>query len=149
MFSLVSELVLWLSVYRRLAYYFTGDRIFVQEEGATDGRWFEGHVHVLRQVEVGLCFHSSFSRYGEGRKFQVRFRLNRIPARRQHQAMDTVFAEDRVLFPMARHLPPRQITDTSLKPFNGLVATNPRQLQAVVSIVHAHPGSLPFVVFGP
>lgn len=126
-----------------------GDRIFVQEEGATDGRWFEGHVHILRQVEVGLCFHGSFSRYGEGRKFQVRFRLNRIPARRQHQAMDTVFAEDRVLFPASRHLPQRQSPDVSTKLVNGLVATNPRQLQAVTSILHAAPGSLPFIVFGP
>lgn len=126
-----------------------GDRIFVQEEGATDGRWFEGHVHVLRQVEVGLCFHNSFHRYGEGRKFQVRFRLNRIPSRRQHQAMDTVFVEDRVLFPSTRHLPQKLVTDSSMKLLNNLVATNPRQRQAVKSIVHAAPGSLPFVVFGP
>lgn len=126
-----------------------GDRIFVQEEGATDGRWFEGHVHVLRQSEVGLRFHSSFARYGEGRRFQVRFKLNRIPARRQHQAMDTVFAEERVLFPTVEHLTQRQIPNGPIKLFNKLIATNPRQLQAVTSIAHAVAGSLPFVVFGP
>ncbi|KAF5322682.1 hypothetical protein D9619_001136 [Psilocybe cf. subviscida] len=127
-----------------------GDRILVQEEGATDGRWFEGHVHVLRQAEVGLCFHSSFARYGEGRKFQVRFKLNQIPTRRQHQAMDTVFAEERVLFPTIEHLPQkRPISNGPMKLFNSLISTNPRQLQAVASIVHSSPGSLPFVVFGP
>lgn len=127
-----------------------GDRFLVQEEGATDGRWFEGHVHVLRQAEVGLCFHSSFARYDEGRKFQVRFKLNRIPTRRQHQAMDTVFAEERVLFPTIEHLPQkRPISNGPMKLFNSLISTNPRQLQAVASIVHSSPGSLPFVVFGP
>ncbi len=82
-----------------------GDSILVQEQNASDTRWFEGHVHVVHQAEVGLCFHSSFGRYNEGRRFHVRFKLSRIPLRRQHQAMDTVFMEDRVLFPLLSHLP--------------------------------------------
>ncbi|KAF8970478.1 RNA helicase [Flammula alnicola] len=125
-----------------------GDRIFVQEQGATDGRWFEGHVHVLRQAEVGLCFHGTFGRYSEGRRFHVRFKLNRIPARREHQAMDTVFAENRVLFPVDGHLSPKPPT-VSLRLFNALISKNAPQLQAIASILSLRPGSPPFVVFGP
>ncbi|KDR68388.1 hypothetical protein GALMADRAFT_78731 [Galerina marginata CBS 339.88] len=129
-----------------------GDCIFVQEQGASDGRWFEGHVHVVRQAEVGLRFHGSFGRYSEGRRFHVRFKLNRIPARRQHHAMDSVFAEDRVLFPRVSHLPlgaARRPSSVAMKLFNPLISTNQPQLQAVASIVTLPPGSPPFVVFGP
>ncbi|KAJ3508690.1 hypothetical protein NLJ89_g5619 [Agrocybe chaxingu] len=129
-----------------------GDQILVQEQGATDGRWFEGHVHVVRQAEVGLRFHGSFGRYSEGRRFHVRFKLNRIPVRRQHQAMDTIFIEDRVLFPLGRHLssgPVKTKADVPLRLYNKLIANNQPQLQAVISAVSLAPGSPPFVVFGP
>jgi len=124
----------------------------VQEQGATDGRWFEGHVHVLRQTEVGLQFHRLFRAYDPGRRFHVRFKLNRIPVRRQHQAMDAVFTEDRVLFPLTTHLPGGKhpfSSDAALKVFNPLISSNAPQLQAVVSVVAQRPGSQPFVVFGP
>jgi helicase MOV-10 len=124
----------------------------VQEEGATGGRWFEGHVHVLRQAEVGLRFHGSFAAYATGRRFHIRFKLNRIPLRRQHQAMATVFTEDRVLFPLVTHLSGDKVpssSDVAWKPFNPLISSNAPQLQAVVSIVAQRPGSPPFVVFGP
>ena len=124
----------------------------MQVQGATDGRWFEGHVHVLRQTEVGLRFHGSFGVFSPDRRFHIRFKLNRIPVRRQHQAMDAVFTEDRVLFPLITHLPggrPPSPSDATLKVFNSLISSNGPQLQAVVSIVAQRPGSLPFVVFGP
>jgi len=129
-----------------------GDHILVQEVGATDGRWFQGHVHVLRQAEVGLRFHGSFVRSPEGRRFHVKFKLNRTPARRQHQAIDSVFIEDRVLFPQITHLTTSSAVRPSslgLKLYNPLIASNPPQLQAVASIVALRPGSPPFVVFGP
>ncbi|KAF8954804.1 P-loop containing nucleoside triphosphate hydrolase protein [Flammula alnicola] len=114
-----------------------GDRIFVQEQGATDGRWFEGHVHVVRQAEVGLRFHGSFARYSEGGRFHIRFKLNRIPIRRQHQALDTAFSEDRILFPgpgnLSTHPAPRFI-DMSMALYNPLIASNPPQLQAIASL---------------
>lgn len=125
-----------------------GDQILVQEQGATNGRWYEGHVHFVRQAEVGLCFHTSFDRFPEGRRFHVRFKLNRIPMRRQHQAMDTVFTEERILFPVDRHLPKRP-PRVALKLFNGLLSKNEPQLQAVASILSSPAGSPPFVVFGP
>ena len=136
-----------------------GDRILVQQQGAIDGRWYEGHVHVLRQAEVGLCFHGSFDRQPEGQRFHVRFKLNRIPLQRQHQALDSAFVEDRVLFPLPVHLEPVPIatqpgpiatpSTTSIRLYNNLISGNPPQLQAVTSIRNLAPGSPPFVLFGP
>lgn len=124
----------------------------MQEQGATGGRWFEGHVHVVRKTEVGLQFHGSFGAYAASRRFHIRFKLNRIPVRRQHQAMDTVFTQDRVLFPRVTHLPGGNApssSDAALKVFNPLISSNAPQLQVVVSVVAQRPGSPPFVVFGP
>jgi hypothetical protein len=129
-----------------------GDRILVQQQGAIDGRWYEGHVHVLRQAEVGLCFHGSFDRQPEGRRFHVRFKLNRIPLQRQHQALDSAFVEDRVLFPLPVHLEPGPVatpSTASIRLYNNLISGNPPQLQAVASIRNLAPGSPPFVLFGP
>jgi helicase MOV-10 len=126
----------------------------VHEQGGTSGRWFEGHVHIVRETEVALRFHVSFSVYAPGRQFHVRFRLNRITVQRQHQAMDAVFTEDRVLFPVVKHLHSGglQVPSASkpaLKLYNTLISSNEPQLQAVVSVVEQCPGSLPFVIFGP
>ena len=124
----------------------------MQEQGATAGRWFEGHVHIVRETEVALRFHGSFTVYAPGRQFHVRFKLNRIPIRRQHHAMDAVFTEDRVLFPVVKHLPkggPPSVSKSALKVYNNLISRNEPQLQAVVSVVAQPPGSLPFIIFGP
>ena len=129
-----------------------GDSMLVQEQGATTGRLFEGHVHILRETEVALRFHHSFTVYAPGRQFHVRFRLNRIPIRRQHRAMDAIFTEDRVLFPLVKHLRsggPPSISKSALKVYNTLISGNEPQLQAVASVVTQPPGSPPFIIFGP
>ncbi|KAJ7154602.1 P-loop containing nucleoside triphosphate hydrolase protein [Mycena filopes] len=127
-----------------------GDRILVQKHGSTNGHWFEGGVHVVRKEEVGLKFNSSF-RVSPADLFNVRFKLNRYPLRRQHLALDTAFTEDRVLFPLPAHMSklPYPRPSRTLKVFNLLIATNARQLQAVTSIVKRPIGSVPFVIFGP
>ncbi|KAF9457919.1 P-loop containing nucleoside triphosphate hydrolase protein [Collybia nuda] len=128
-----------------------GDRILVQKEGATQGHWYEGGVHVLRKEEVGLRFHRSFS-WASGQRYNVRFKLNRIPMRRQHQGMDSAFSQPRVLFPAKDHVSPEPyptITEKRLRLVNALIAKNPLQLQAVISIVSQPAGAVPFVVFGP
>ncbi|KAJ6608247.1 P-loop containing nucleoside triphosphate hydrolase protein [Mycena sp. CBHHK59/15] len=129
-----------------------GDRILVQKHGTALGHWFEGGVHTVRKEEVGLRFSASFRTASPAERFTVRFKLNRYPMRRQHQAMDTAFSEDRVLFPLSAHVPrvsyPTQAR-AQLRVFNPLIAANAPQLQAVVSIVRRAPGSVPFVVFGP
>ncbi|KAF8632166.1 hypothetical protein AX17_004907 [Amanita inopinata Kibby_2008] len=129
-----------------------GDRILVQRHGATEGHWYEGFVHVIRQREVGLRFHESFKGWSASQQYHVHFKLNRIPLRRQHHALDMVFQEDRVLFPTRQHatsinsplalrLVPRY--------HNPDIATNPQQSQAVISIVKLPPGSPTFTIFGP
>jgi helicase MOV-10 len=121
----------------------------VQERGAPAGRWFEGHVHIVRETEVALRFHELFRVYAPGRLFYVRFKLNRIPVQRQHQAMDEAFTEDRVLFPVVRHIPSGGPPKSVLRLYNTLISSNEPQLQAVVSVAAQPPGSLPFIIFGP
>jgi helicase MOV-10 len=127
---------------------YQGDLILVQENKDSN-KWFEGHVHVVRRDEVGLCFHTSFGNiYSPSAKYRVRFKLNRIPVRRQHMAMDTAFNEDRVLFPRVDHLT-SIFRSLPIEVFNPLISSNPPQLQAVTSILNLRPGSPPFVIFGP
>lgn len=79
-----------------------------------------------------------------------RFKLNKIPLWRQHQALAVSFTSPRLLFPESLYLPKGSSLDQdSVKPFNSLIASNPKQLQAVASIKNAPLGSLPFIVFGP
>ena len=135
---------------RTSTHYITGDQILVQKVGAAEGHWYQGRVHVVRQAEVGLRFHKSFGESSTTQPYNVRFKLNRIPVKRQHQAMDTVFTQDRVLFPLAAHLPSSDATGNQpIKVFNSLIQSNQPQLLAVKSIVNQTPGSPPFVVFGP
>ena len=66
--------------------------------------------------------------------------------------MDAVFTEDRILFPLVKHLPsggPPSVSTSVLKMYNTLISGNEPQLQAVTSVVAQGPGSLPFVIFGP
>ena len=130
-----------------------GDRILVQIKGSkSSGRWFEGHVHRVRLNDVDLKFHSSFNSY-RGQKYNVRFKLGRLPLRRMHQALGTAFTSDRVLFPSEAHtlsrVPPTRVEMGKIRVVNRLIETNPPQLLAVTSILHMPEGSVPFVVFGP
>jgi hypothetical protein len=66
--------------------------MLVQRQGTGgSGHWYEGHVHVVRQSEVGLVFHPSFGGWSASQRYTVRFQLNRIVMRRQHQALDSAF----------------------------------------------------------
>lgn len=97
---------------------------------------------------MDLRFHRSFS-WSASHRYNVRFKLNRYPLRRQHQALDTAFVQDRVLMPLRKHL--QQLDDAipHLEVFNKLIAANASQLQAVNSVVQQKPGTVPFVIFGP
>ncbi|KAG1741528.1 RNA helicase [Suillus paluster] len=128
-----------------------GDRFLVQKHGAVEGHWYEGNVHVVQQASVGLRFDRSFRGWSPQQRYTVRFKLNRIPMKRQHQALDTAFAFDKFLFPQRAHILPLGARPGMgpIIPFNSLIATNPPQLQAVTSILFQQPGSAPFIVFGP
>jgi len=136
--------------YKTLILFVQGDSIVVQN--SNNERWFEGHVHIIRKTQLGLRFHTSFDGCNEGKLFHVRFKPSRLPLRRQHQALDTVFIEDRILFPKVEHLPQgriRTMADFKLDLYNPLIASNEHQIQAIVSIFSLPAGSPPFIVFGP
>ncbi len=121
----------------------------MRKHGSPPGHWYAGHVHFVRQYEVGLRFHQSFDGWSPSQKYHIRFKLNKIPIWRQHQALDAVFNPARILFPDISHLTKIQIPTQEVKPFNPLILANDNQLQAVRSITLAPPASLPFVIFGP
>lgn len=126
--------------------------MLVQRHGSEKGRWFEGHVHFVRMASVGLMFHDSFRGHLPTHKYNVRFKLNRIPLRRQHEALSSAFNPERILFPRATHVLMPMIPATvrmRTYVYNRLIADNAPQLQAVTSICQLPPGSPPFVVFGP
>lgn len=127
-----------------------GDRLFVQKQGSPEGEWYEGGVHVVRRDEVGLRFHRSFAGWSASQKYNVRFKLNRYPLRRQHQALDTAFREERILFPTNHDIIQTSYsTRTRLPIVNPLISLNPPQCQAVLAIAKRPPGSVPFIIFGP
>ncbi|KAH9983175.1 P-loop containing nucleoside triphosphate hydrolase protein [Russula compacta] len=79
-----------------------GDTVLAQMNGAAHDRWYEGHVHYLRQAEVALRFHGSFPKDGT-QQFDVRFQVNRVPLRRQHQALRANHYAPHLLFPGPTH----------------------------------------------
>ncbi|TEB29940.1 P-loop containing nucleoside triphosphate hydrolase protein, partial [Coprinellus micaceus] len=130
-----------------------GDRILFQRQNMPTSKWYEGHVHVVRQREVGLCFHTSFTAVGwsKTQKYNVCFQLNRIVLRRQHEALDSPFNQERVFFPTPQHIGKAgpQASTRRIAFCNPLIGANPRQAEAVKEIASLKPGSVPFIVFGP
>ncbi|OCH91262.1 P-loop containing nucleoside triphosphate hydrolase protein [Obba rivulosa] len=127
-----------------------GDRISVQPHGDESGKWFEGYVHVVHREEVGLRFGGSFNGRNASQRYRVRFKLNRIPLRRQHQALGAAFHPNRLLFPAHEHMLASSLAaPTTLTVYNPLIASNPAQVRAVSRIIRQAAGSAPFVVFGP
>ncbi|TFK49293.1 P-loop containing nucleoside triphosphate hydrolase protein [Heliocybe sulcata] len=126
-----------------------GDRILVQMHGSEKGHWYEGYVHFVHEKEVGLRFHRSFSGYHPARRYNVRFKLNRIPLMRQHQALDAALRGEHLFFPLPRHISGLSAPQGIITPYNPIIASNPAQMQAIRSILSMKERSVPFVVFGP
>jgi len=127
-----------------------GDILLAQPVGEDEGKWFSGRVHEVRLDEVALGFHESL--YTAGKRFNIRFKLNRTPMRRQHQAMYEAFVQARILFPDQIHVLSNEYprpADINLQLYDTNIASNPSQRQAVTSIVERAPGSVPFILFGP
>ncbi|KAK0452091.1 uncharacterized protein EV420DRAFT_691604 [Desarmillaria tabescens] len=124
-----------------------GDNILVRKKDAPEGHWFSGGVHGVMLETVGLRFSPKFQ-VSPSDRLHVRFKLNRIPLRRQHQALETAFAPGRLLLPVAAHIlqPSPAVPWTAINP---LIDTNARQRQAVDCIIRRRPGTVPFVIFGP
>jgi helicase MOV-10 len=70
-----------------------------------------------------------------------------------HQALETVFHPERVIFPGISHAqnlrPPSAFSQEKLTLFNKMIGQNPPQLLAVSCITELPKGSPPFIVFGP
>ena len=129
-----------------------GDRILVKRHGWAKGYWFEGHVHFVRLLEVGLKFHESFPGHTDNMRYNIRFKLNRLPLRRQHEALSSAFNPSRLLFPKQRDAvrsKPPVTEEIKNWIYNPLIASNIEQTQAVASIVQLPAGHAPFIVFGP
>ena len=128
-----------------------GDRIEVQAADGSEERTHEGYVHDVYMETIRVSFHGSF-RAG-GTRYNVSFKLNRVPLRRQHQALNASTPDpQRLLFPLpgseglAQALGPN---DVPISLFNPLIASNHAQLLAVKSILRLRPGSAPFDILGP
>ncbi|KAL0574390.1 hypothetical protein V5O48_007565 [Marasmius crinis-equi] len=128
-----------------------GDMIRAHKHGSEEGKWFEGGVHVVRLEDVGIRFHSSFRKTASNSdRFLVRFRFNRYPLRRQHQALNMKFPLNHILFPIPeRDGRPEVPSFEGLAFINPNIANNERQVQAVASILYRPRGSVPFIIFGP
>lgn len=127
-----------------------GDFILLKHHG-TSGEWYKGCVHDISANTVGLRFSDQFSTF-KGNRFNVQFVLNRIPLRRQHQALTVKNESSRLVFPDIEHDLSSTINlddGNPTPPINRTLQDNPEQLMAVSTIVHSPPGSLPFVIFGP
>ncbi|TFK72809.1 RNA helicase [Pluteus cervinus] len=125
-----------------------GDSILVQRHDQQNRRWFAGRVFRVEKEIVKLRFAGSFPASSPNQSYTVHFKLNRVPFRRQHQALDTTFSQERVLLPTREHAIDGYRPHT-LDIVNPLVVQNPRQLAAVHTIASQRPGSTPFIIFGP
>lgn len=149
----------------------TGDSILVQPS-TTSGtnlssvQWYEGRVHFVRRADVGLFFNPTFRTHVQALPssalFAVRFKLNRHPLRRQHQALDLELGSglgaplQRILFPSPCDLQRQMRRDSEdalekmrARIYNPLIAHNEAQLRAVSAITEQAAGSMPFIIFGP
>ena len=126
----------------------TGDTISAQI--GNDGRTHRGYVHQVRRDDIRVAFHSSFKVTAS---YNVQFKYNRTPIKRQHQALLASSTSSlRLLFPSPGHEGLTQAIGATQYPltlFNALIGKNALQLQAVKTILRLRSGSAPFVVFGP
>ena len=129
-----------------------GDVILVQHSSDTTGTWFEGVVHEITGISIFVKFNKKFTAL-KGHKVNVRFKLNRVPDRRMHQAVTSTITRPEVLFPttnMIRDLRrPTPAEIDSLGVVDRNLSQNPEQLETIAAIATRPLGSVPFVVFGP
>lgn len=118
---------------------------------AVNDTWYEGHVHYVYEAEVALCFHRSFPRDAAQQRFDVRFQLNRVTLRRQHQALRAIPHAPHFLFPLPTHVAQSTtiLSGNTRTLYDRKIANNPRQSWAIERILTLPPTSAPFIIFGP
>jgi helicase MOV-10 len=115
-----------------------------------DDRWYEGHVHYVHEAEVGLRFHYSFQE-AAAQELDVRFQLNRVTLRRQHQALCANHFAPHLLFPPTHEAPLSMPSDLPITLYDPKIGNNVRQLWAVRQILSlpSSSTSAPYIIFGP
>jgi helicase MOV-10 len=124
-----------------------GDTVLAQINGSVDDKWYEGHVHYIHETEVGLRFHQSFNKHAM-QQLDVRFQLNRVTLRRQHQALCANNYAAHLLFPSPTHVALSQ-SELSITLYDPKIANNRRQFRAIKHILSLPSTSGPFIIFGP
>ncbi|TFY69327.1 hypothetical protein EVG20_g3186 [Dentipellis fragilis] len=89
-----------------------------------------------------------------GSIYKLRFKLNRIPLRRMHHALDEQCHLSRLLFPTGNDVPilPRikvEWAQLISKLYNKAISGDSKQLQAVLEVLQRPRGNVPFIIFGP
>ena len=86
-------------------------------------------------------------------QLDVRFQLNRVTLRRQHQALCLNHRAPHLLFPSPTHvaLPPGTLSQLSINLYDPKIANNARQFRAIKHILSLPPTATsgPFIIFGP
>ncbi|KAI0241706.1 putative helicase MOV-10 [Lamellibrachia satsuma] len=142
-----------------------GDWLFVRScdvKGKADGtKEFKGYVHKTCLDEVWLGFNESFLRsFLENSKFNVRFCLNRYPARMHHRALELAFHRmNSTLFPTTapatiwgepKHVDNELTVQNAKQHFKDTrLLGNVQQVEAVCNIVSGQSRPAPYLVFGP
>jgi helicase MOV-10 len=124
-----------------------GDTILAQINGSLDDKWYEGHVHYVHEAEVGLRFNNAFHKHAM-EQLDVRFQLNRVTLRRQHQALCAPQHAGHLLFPSPTHVALAR-PELSVTLYDPKIANNPRQFGAIKHILSLPSTSGPFIIFGP
>ncbi|KAG8900482.1 hypothetical protein FRC00_012708 [Tulasnella sp. 408] len=111
-----------------------------------------GYVHRLRGLGVLLSLHKDFPYYPR-LTYDVEFTLNRLPFRRQHDAVRTQGSNNRrFLFPEWRDVTavrPSIPYKVHFSPLNRFIRGNEPQEMAISRILSMAPGSAPFIIHGP
>jgi helicase MOV-10 len=126
-----------------------GDRILIRRQTDKEGHWYEGRVWDVQQLRVDLRLPGKAAKITAQSLCDVRFKLNRIPLQRQHQALDITKIPKHVTFPTPEHALPPVSTSLITSFVNPEVDNNPQQRQAIKFILSQQAGSPPFVIFGP
>jgi helicase MOV-10 len=122
-----------------------GDAVLAKTNDYTDDKWYEGHVHYVHETEVGLRFHHSFQKVAT-QLLDVRFQVNRVTLRRQHQALCAEHHATNLLFPPTHVAELSEIPITLIDP---KIESNSRQLRAIKQILSSPSTSAPYIIFGP
>lgn len=128
-----------------------GDTVLARISGAADDNWYEGHVHNIHEAEVGLRFHDTFPKDAETQDLDVRFQLNRVTLRRQHQALCAEHHAGHLVFPPTNvdAVSESTLSELSVTLNDPKIASNPRQFRAIKEILSLPSTSPPYIIFGP